>query len=86
MPYIDVNIDPAEFVAECSKREIEELISELDDGGYLNNYAITGCDLDSQGSFEQNEMIDDMVAINANYYQLSSEEIETIKTIAKRFR
>lgn len=88
MAYIEVNIDPCEYIDACSEREIQKLISELDDRGYLEQDEETEkfCDLNSLGSFDQNELIEDMCAINDNFYQLSPQDIETIKNIAKRFR
>ncbi len=78
--YID--IDPDEFIDNCSEREIEELIESLVESGYLTKTATTKPSEKNVLDLEWDEIMDKLIR---NRVMLSNEEEEMIRTIAKRF-
>ncbi len=79
--YID--IDPDEFIDNCSEREIKELIESLVDSGYISRTAIsTPDDKKSVLDLEWDEIMDKLIK---NRVMLSNEEEEVIRNISKRF-
>jgi hypothetical protein len=78
--YID--IDPDEFIDNCSEREIGELIESLVEGGYLPKTVPTKPSEKSVLDLEWDEIMDKLIR---NRIMLSNEEEEMIRTIAKRF-
>ncbi len=78
--YID--IDPDEFIDNCSEREIGELIESLVESGYLTKTATTKPSEKSVLDLEWDEIMDKLIR---NRVMLSNEEEEMIRTIAKRF-
>ena len=74
MPTFDLDIDVDEFMDELSKREIKEVKEWLLDNGH----SLTD-------ESPQNELIlIDVSKIQQNYWRLSIEDAETIKTIADK--
>ena len=78
--YID--IDPDEFIDNCSEREIGELIESLVESGYLTKTATTKPSEKNVLDLEWDEIMDKLIQ---NRVMLSNEEEEMIRTIAKRF-
>jgi len=78
--YID--IDPDEFIDNCSEREIGELIESLVESGYLPKTVPTKPSKKSVLDLEWDEIMDKLIQ---NRIMLSNEEEEMIRTIAKRF-
>ena len=78
--YID--IDPDEFIDNCSEREIGELIDSLVESGYLPKTVPTNPSEKSILDLEWDEIMDKLIR---NRIMLSNEEEEMIRTIAKRF-
>lgn len=79
--YID--IDPDEFIDNCSKREIQELIESLVDSGHISRTAIsTPDDKKSVLDLEWDEIMDKLIK---NRVMLSNDEEEIIRNISKRF-
>jgi hypothetical protein len=78
--YID--IDPDEFIDNCSEREIGELIESLVESGYLTKTATTKPSEKNVLDLEWDEIMDKLIQ---NRIMLSNEEEEMIRTIAKRF-
>jgi len=79
--YID--IEPYEFIDNCSEREIQELIESLVDSGYISRTSIsTPDDKKSVLDLEWGEIMDKLIE---NRVMLSNEEEEIIRNISKRF-
>ncbi len=79
--YID--IEPYEFIDNCSEREIQELIESLVDSGYISRTSIsTPDDKKSVLDLEWDEIMDKLIE---NRVMLSNEEEEIIRNISKRF-
>jgi uncharacterized protein YPO0396 len=77
----EIDIEPYEYVNECSKSEIKELINELRDHGYLNEDRIE----------PKNKTLDDiefekaLMKIESHRQHLSLEEEAFIVNLSKRF-
>jgi hypothetical protein len=80
--YADVEVEVDEFVDNCSKREIEELVKYLHKEGHLNEDKIPTEDMNLLDQ-EWAEVLDKLSG--RNRLQLSNEEEEIIKKIANRF-
>jgi|LauGreDrversion4_2_1035121.scaffolds.fasta_scaffold123133_5 hypothetical protein len=89
----EIDIDPSEFVSDCSTSEIDELIEILHEDGHLTEYfklseildpnsyiVIVGPDANLM-DIEWSEV---MVKLSRNRLMLSNEEEELIKKIANR--
>lgn len=80
--YADVEVEVDEFVDNCSKREIEELVKYLHKEGHLNEDTIPAENMNLLDQ-EWAEVLDKLSG--RNRLQLSNEEEEIIKKIANRF-
>lgn len=78
-----MDIGPDEFVSACNSYEIRELIEALVEDGHINNPHVKSKDKTSlnEGSF--GECLD---KLSANYLQLTLDEEEVIRNIAKRLQ
>ena len=89
MPYFnniivdDVEIDVDEFIDQCSPSEIEDIIDALIDMGELKDYSRSK----SKYAFHisESEFEEALQKLSGKWNQLSSEEEESILSIAKRF-
>jgi len=81
----EIEIEPYEYVSECSKREIVELIECLVEEGHISRSAITSIEADRNKNLldEEWDVITDK--LNRNRLMLSNEEEEIIRKISKRF-
>ena len=81
----EIEIEPYEYVSECSKREIVELIECLVEEGHISRSAITAIEADRNKNLldEEWDVITDK--LNQNRLMLSNEEEEIIRKISKRF-
>jgi len=77
---VEVNITPVEFIKECSKKEIKELIDELRSEGYLDD---TDTVLSSHPIAD--EFYTNISKIKQNRLSLTIEEDEMLRKIASRF-
>ena len=77
----DIDIDPDDFVSSCSSYEIKELIKALIEDGHINDPYVKRKDNISITEESFNECLD---KLSANYLQLTLEEEEVIRNIAKR--
>lgn len=89
----EIDIDPSEFVLDCSSKEINELIKTLHDDGHLTEYFKLNKILDPNSSIvivEPNanlmeiEWSEVITKLSRNRLILFSEEEELIKKIANR--
>ena len=89
----EIDIDPSEFISDCSSSEIDELIETLHEDGHITEYfklneildpnsyiVIVGPDANLM-DIEWSEV---MVKLSRNRLMLSNEEEELIKKIANR--
>jgi hypothetical protein len=76
----EFEMDPRDFLEECSPREIEEIIGHLEEMGHLskirNEYGI--------GSILENEFQKMIGKISSSRLRLTNEEEEIIKKISDR--
>jgi hypothetical protein len=79
--YID--IEPSEYVDECSKSDIKELIEELVFHGYINK-SDSLIDKEKISLMEQ-EFHEKLDKLKSKYYNLSPEDEETLKNIFLRY-
>lgn len=77
----EIDINPDDFVSACSKQEIEELIKALVEEGHINDPYVKRKDNTSITEESFNGCLD---KLSANYLQLTLEEEEAIRNIAKR--
>jgi hypothetical protein len=77
----EIELDPDDFLSACNSREIKELIQALVDDGHINDPYVKRRDNVSMNEESFNECLD---KITNNYLQLTHEEEEVIRNIAKR--
>jgi hypothetical protein len=77
-----VNIEPAEFVENCSNQEIEELVDILVEEGYLYGQPVTSDRHHNLLDEEWSKMVGKLMK---SRLFLSNEEEMIIKNIANRF-
>jgi hypothetical protein len=77
---VDIKVTPIEFIKECSKKEIKELIDELMSEGHLDD---TDTVLSSHPIAD--EFYTNISKIRQNRLSLTIEEDEILRKIASRF-
>lgn len=77
-----VDIEPKEFVDNCSDGEIEELVDILIEEGYLDGIPVTS---DRHHNLLDEEWANTIGKLNRSRLLLSNEDEETIKRIASKF-
>lgn len=80
----EVDIDVEEFVDQCSGREIEKLIRYLVEGGSLPKTLTTYTQTQNL-SLNDTLKYETIEKIRSNRLSLTTEEIDLIEKIAKRF-
>jgi hypothetical protein len=83
MPQIDFDVDISDFVSACSRREINELIEELDYHGYINKETVISQDR-TIGLMEK-MFLEKMSKLSSCYYRLTPEEEKTLETLFKKY-
>ena len=82
---VDVDIDVDDFLSECSKREIKELINALIEDGHLSKHPlIPGYD-DKLSKMEE-EFMGKLHVISSKYYSMTEEELEIINNLYNKYR
>jgi hypothetical protein len=79
--YID--IEPSEYVDECSQSDIKELIEELVFHGYINK-SDSLIDKEKNSLMEQ-EFRENLDNLKSKYYNLSPEDEETLKNLFLKY-
>ncbi len=79
--YID--IEPSEYVDECSQSDIKELIEELVFHGYINK-SDSLIDKDKISLMEQ-EFHENIDKLKSKYYNLLPEDEETLKNLFLKY-
>jgi len=77
-----VDIGPGEFIENCSRREIKELVDILIEEGHLNGLLVTS---DRHHNLLDEEWMEIISKIMKSRLLLSDEEESLIKNIANRF-
>jgi len=77
----ELEIDPDDFLSACTSYEIKELIKALIEDGHINDPYVERKDNISVTEKSFSECLD---KLSANYLQLTLEEEEAIRNIAKR--
>ena len=82
---VDLDIDVDDFLSECSKREIKELINALIEDGHLSKHPlIPGYD-DKLSKMEE-EFMGKLHVISSKYYSMTEEELEIINNLYNKYR
>jgi len=83
----DIEIEPYEYVNSCGSQDIEELIKELVDGGYLPTSVLklnkTG--KDSKLGVLESDFIEKLNKLSNLYYSLSKEDEEILESVFKKY-
>ena len=80
--YIDV--EPYEFVSECTKSEIKELIDELIDAGHLPESVRNKTTDIRRGNLEE-EFLEKMNKLSESYYRISQEDDKILQDLFKKY-
>ena len=87
MPYFEseceIDIEVDEFINSCSSREIKEMIEILKEDGHLSN--ALPIIPESKRSLMDDEWFDVLETLSIKRLTMDSEDIETIKKIAKKY-
>ena len=87
MPYININVDLDEIYDEMSRYDKEAMAEWLLDDGILENHKnlnIRELVRGNEESFDEEQFRNNLTKLWSNFYQLSSEDEESIKTIANK--
>ena len=77
-----VDIEPGEFIENCSSREIKELVDILIEEGHLDGEPVTS---ERHHNILDEEWVKTIGKLNRSRLLLSNEEENLIKNIANRF-
>jgi hypothetical protein len=87
MPYINVDVDLDDIYDEMSRYDKEEMAEWLIDDGILENHKnlnIRKLVRSNEESFDEEQFRNNLTKLWSNFYQLSNEDEEIIKTIANK--
>lgn len=80
----EIDIDPSEFVSDCSSSEIKELIEALHEDGHLEDYFKEHKIEQPKENLMDLEWSEVIAKLSRNRLLMTAEEEETIKKIALR--
>lgn len=83
MPYISIDVDIDELLSDLSGRELQELVDELYDDGYIPTQ-ITGNPTYTPQTLQDEDWAEAIGKLTEGRLRLSVEEEEYIKQIAKK--
>jgi ribosomal protein S8 len=78
--YVDIDVD--DFIRACNSREIEEVIDELIEGGYIKSSQVIHV---SQKTVAEQIFQEALQKLDGKWNLLTKEEEEIITNISKRF-
>jgi len=81
---VDVDIDVEDFIAECSNREINDLINTLAKDGHLSSKQITKASSKGLSVLEE-EFSNKCIELASKFYSMGDQEIEIIEYIHKKY-
>jgi hypothetical protein len=86
MPYFstEIDIEPWEYIAECSRREIEDLIESLVEDGHLDSFN-GKVKPSNSNTLMDNEWNEALEKLRNSRHLLSIEEENRITEITKKF-
>lgn len=79
-----VDVDVYEFISECSKREIKELIECLVENGHINESSII-TEISKNPTLMEIEHIEVCDKLSSVYHRMNIEECELLKQIASKY-
>lgn len=80
MPTFDMDIDPSDYVYECSRYEIRQLIDELEDSGYIKKNSRIGDD-EVKPPTDATDFTEMLYKIMESKHQLSAEDEQALQNI-----
>ena len=80
---VDIDVDVDDFLSECDRDEIKEVIEWLRDSEYITNDDLL--DDDSPKSAMQELFEEDVAKIRKAYFSMSREDMDIINQIAKKY-
>jgi hypothetical protein len=85
----DLVIEPYEFVRECSKSEIKELIIELVEEEHLPKSVLSQMKTDKNGksrtSILEDDFLEKMDKLSQKFHTITKEDEEILETIFKKY-
>jgi hypothetical protein len=75
----DIDVDPTEFMNECSRWEVDEVIDWLTDRGYIKSN-------DDQPTTNDGGFLENVNAISKSKHLLTVEEEDIINRIGEKFK
>jgi len=81
---VDVDIDVEDFIAECSNREINDLINTLAKDGHLSSKQITKASSKGLSVLEE-EFSNKCIELASKFHSISNEELELIENLHKKY-
>jgi hypothetical protein len=81
---VDVDIDVEDFIAECSSREINDLINTLAKDGHLSSKQITKASSKGLSVLEE-EFSNKCIELALKFHSISNEELELIENLHKKY-
>ncbi len=82
---VDLDIDVDDFLSNCSKREIKEVITALIEDGHLAKHPLQPWNEDKISPMEE-EFIYKLHTISSKYYSMEEEELEMINNLYNKYR
>jgi len=83
----DMDIEPDEFVRECSSREKRELVEILAEEGYTHSKLSTlEREFSGRGSSLEFEHMDKCDLLANKFYSMSNEDLELLETLYNKYR
>ena len=79
-----VDVDVYEFISECSKGEIKELINSLIEDGHINKSSII-TETNKTPTLMEIEHIEVCNKLSSVYHRMNIEECELLKQIASKY-
>ena len=79
-----VDVDVYEFISECGKREIKELIDALVEDGHLNASSII-TETSKNPTLMEIEHAETCSKLASVYHRMTTEECDVLKTIASKY-
>ena len=80
----EIDIEPWEYIAECSRREIEDLIESLVEDGHLDSFNGQVKPANVHNSLLDDEWSETLNKLRDSRHLMSSEDEQRIVDVAKR--
>jgi hypothetical protein len=80
---VDIDVDVDDFLSECDRDEIKEVIEWLRDSEYITDDDLL--DDDSPQSAMEELFAEDVAKIRKAYFSMSREDMDIINQIAKKY-